>query len=136
MKFEYSDGGRREAGFKGDAGDCVVRAIAIALDRPYKEVYDDLRDLAGGTPRDGVYRKVYQRYLESKGWRWVAVMKIGAGCKVHLREGEVPGGRIIVRLSRHLAAVIDGVVHDVYDPSRDGTRCVYGYFAPSGTLLD
>ena len=22
----------------------------------------------------------------------------------------------------------DGVVHDTYDPSRDGTRCVYGYW--------
>jgi hypothetical protein len=25
-------------------------------------------------------------------------------------------------------AVIDGVIHDTYDPSRDGKRCVYGYF--------
>ena len=35
------------------------------------------------------------------------------------------------RLSGHLAAVIDGVVHDIHDCSRDGTRCVYGYFIGS-----
>jgi hypothetical protein len=33
--------------------------------------------------------------------------------------------------SRHLVAVIDGVIHDTHDCSRDGTRCVYGYFQPS-----
>lgn len=26
------------------------------------------------------------------------------------------------------AAVVDGVVRDTHDPSRDGTRCVYGYW--------
>jgi hypothetical protein len=25
-------------------------------------------------------------------------------------------------------AVIDGIIHDTYDPSRNGTRCVYAYF--------
>jgi hypothetical protein len=24
--------------------------------------------------------------------------------------------------------VIDGVIHDTFDPSRGGTRCVYGYW--------
>jgi hypothetical protein len=35
-----------------------------------------------------------------------------------------------VVLSRHYAAVIDGVLHDVVDCSRGGTRCVYGYYSP------
>ena len=30
LKFKADDGGRSEAGFKGKAGDCVVRSIAIA----------------------------------------------------------------------------------------------------------
>jgi hypothetical protein len=28
MSWAYDDGGRKAAGFKGDAGDCVTRAIA------------------------------------------------------------------------------------------------------------
>lgn len=40
MEFVYNDGGRSEAGFKGTTGDCVCRAIAIATQRPYKEIYD------------------------------------------------------------------------------------------------
>jgi hypothetical protein len=55
-------------------------------------------------------------------------MRIGSGCTVHLRADELPPGRLIVNVSRHTVAVIDGVIHDTYDPSRDGTRCVYGYF--------
>jgi hypothetical protein len=55
-------------------------------------------------------------------------MGIGTGCTVHLKADELPAGRIIVRLSGHYAAVIDGVLHDTSDCSRDGTRCVYGYW--------
>lgn len=131
--FIPTDGGRAAAGFRGDAGDCVTRAIAIALDLPYSEVYADLSERAQtlGKPRsarNGIARKVYQQYLEEHGWRWVPTMQIGQGCTVHLRGDELPSGRIIVRLSKHLCAVIDGTVYDTFDPSRDGTRCVYGYF--------
>lgn len=42
MGFVYDDGGRGAAGFKGAAGDCVTRALAIATGKPYLEVYDDL----------------------------------------------------------------------------------------------
>jgi hypothetical protein len=33
--FQLNDGGRDAAGFKGGAGDCVVRSIAIAANLPY-----------------------------------------------------------------------------------------------------
>ena len=50
-------------------------------------------------------------------------------------------GRLIVQLSRHLTALIDGVINDTYDCSRqqytdwatgdvvtNDERCVYGYW--------
>jgi hypothetical protein len=58
-------------------------------------------------------------------------MAVGSGCKVHLRADELPSGRLIVRVSHHFAAVIDGVIHDTHDCSRGGTRCVYGYWVRS-----
>ena len=135
----YDDGGRKAAGFVGEAGDCVTRAIAIATGMPYREVYDDLAHLmmafedAPRSARNGITRKVYERYLRDLGWVWTPTMKIGSGCTVHLRPDELPGGRIIARCSKHLCAVIDGVIHDTFDPSRDGTRCVYGYFCYPAT---
>jgi hypothetical protein len=63
-----------------------------------------------------------------EGFEWTPTMGIGTGCRVHMRQGELPMGRLVVMLSRHAAAVIDGVVYDTADPSRGGTRCVYGYY--------
>ena len=45
---------------------------------------------------------------------------------MHLRADELPPGRLVVSVTHHLTAVIDGVIHDTHDPSRGGTRCVYG----------
>lgn len=55
-------------------------------------------------------------------------MFIGSGCRVHLKADELPKGVVIVSLSKHIAAVKNGVIHDLSDCSRDGTRCVYGYW--------
>jgi len=70
------------------------------------------------------------KYLRELGYEWVPTMGQGTGCQVHLRADELPSGRIIARVTRHLCAVIDGVIYDTGNPSRGGTRCVYGYWRP------
>jgi hypothetical protein len=45
-----------------------------------------------------------------------------------MREDELPGGTIIVDLSKHIACVKDGVLYDTLDCTREGEHCVYGYF--------
>lgn len=140
IKFEHNDGGRSAAGYKGDAGDCVTRAIAIATRQDYTVVLNELASRARearkrartkkhGSPRNGVHRNVYEPYIKSLGWIWTPTMKIGQGCKVHLRADELPPGRLIVTVSRHVCAVLDGVLHDTHDCSRGGKRCVYGYYS-------
>ena len=44
-------------------------------------------------------------------------------------QSELPPGPLIVKVSRHLTAVIDGVLYDTHNCSRGGARCVYGYFS-------
>lgn len=46
MRWQFNDGGRAAAGYKGSTGDCVVRSIAIATGRPYQEIYDLVNDVA------------------------------------------------------------------------------------------
>jgi hypothetical protein len=139
IPFVENDGGRGLAGYKGQTGDCVTRAIAIVTGKPYQEVYDTLNKLAKkerkgkrkkgvSNARTGVYKSTIRRYMLSLGWEWVACMGIGTGCQVHLKASELPAGRLLVSLSRHSAAVIDRVLHDTFDCSRDGSRCVYGYW--------
>lgn len=138
-KLQINDGGRKAAGYKGIAQDCVCRSIAIVTGKPYQEVYDALNELAKSertgkrkrtksNSRTGVYRVTYEKYLKSLGYKWIPTMQIGSGCKTHLRSDELPAGRLVVRVSRHVTTMIDGVVNDTFNCSREGTRCVYGYF--------
>lgn len=123
-----TDGGRAAAGYKGRTNDCVTRAIAIAEQMPYQRAYLLVADATGKSPRLGVPKPITRKLLADLGWVWTPTMVFGQGCSTHLQADELPGGRLIVKLSRHVVAVIDGVVHDVFDPSWDGRRCVYGYW--------
>jgi hypothetical protein len=146
MRFVRDNGGRAAAGFaSGNVGDCVCRSVAIASGLRYQEIYDVLargnetqrrskrthpahygvRSASNGVC---VQRKWFKDYMRGLGFEWVPTMKIGQGCKVHLRFGELPMGRLVVEVSRHTTAVIDGVIRDTYDPSRNGTRCIYGFW--------
>lgn len=149
LPFVIDDGGRSKAGFRGRADDCVARAVAIAANLPYAEVYAVIakgvgaeRGSKSATARRGVHtqRKWFRDYMCELGFTWVARMHVGTGCTTHLSHGELPMGRLVVSLSKHVSAVIDGVIHDTFDPSRetaiteaDGSvriahRCVYGYW--------
>lgn len=148
IEWAYTDGGRADAGvvLTRRTGDCVVRAIAMATATHYAEVLGALNaklahdwEESWGEPlpdqldaRYGVPRFATDEYLlKDRGWTWTPTMGIGTGCRVHLRRAELPQVPIIARLSKHHCAVVDGVIYDDHDPSREGTRCVYGIFSES-----
>ena len=132
MKFNYNDGGRSKY-FKGQAMDCVTRAIAIATGMDYKEVYNlvakKVETITGTkSARNGVPKKLTKQIMKELGFKWVSTMSIGTGCQVHLKENELPKGIIIAKVTGHIVCIIDGVINDTYDCSRDVNRCVYGYW--------
>lgn len=137
MKWVYNDGGRSKC-FKGTTGDCVCRAISIATGKDYKEIYNLINKYAkeysktnpddNSHARYGVSKELADKILADLGYTWIPTMRFGTGCKVHLRDGELPNGTLIVRVSKHFTTVIDGIINDTYDCSRDGTRCCYGYY--------
>src|SRR5580704_7544225 len=139
--FRYHDGGRVAAGYRGMTGDCVVRSIAIATGLPYQHIYDmvnraSTRERTGtrkrgiSNARTGVYKSTIHRVMKELGWVWTPTMQIGSGCKVHLHPSELPSGHLIISVSKHLTAMIDGIIYDTHDCSRRGKRCVYGYWQP------
>lgn len=142
--FILNDGGRAAAGYKGITGDCAARALAIASGRPYQEVYDLINEAAKSerrgkrkswisSAREGVSKETMHKVATALGATWVPTMQIGTGCKVHLRPEELPRtGRHILSLSKHYSAWIEGKVNDLYDPSRLGSRCVYGIYTFPG----
>lgn len=121
----YDDGGRAQAGYSfHSAGDCVTRAIAIATKMPY-EIVADIVDKAchnrKGSSQSGVYDPVIDGILTSLAWKKVKT-------NAHLNSDEFPPGRLILKVSRHLVALVEGVIHDTYDPSYHGSRRVYAYW--------
>lgn len=147
--FQFNDGGRAASGLKGGQRDCVARAIAIASGEPYAKVYEALaagnaaqrktkrshKATGKRTASHGINtkRQWFTAYMASLRFYYVPTMTMGQGCKVHLTPDELPeSGRLILALSKHYAAYIDGVLHDIEDCSRDGTRCVYGYWVYVG----
>lgn len=143
LPWTYDDGGRAAAGYRGTTGDCVTRAAAIVTGRPYQEVYDLVNALARrerprqgrtrSSARTGVHKATTRRLFDQLGLLWVPTMAIGSGTTVHLAAGELsagelPDGAIAVQVSGHVTTVVEGWVRDLADPTRDGTRCVYGYW--------
>lgn len=154
MEFIYSDGGRSNYFKAKGVGDCVTRAICNATGKDYKEVYDALKELAShertgcrkkekSSVRDGVYKNTVKKYIEGVlGWKWIPTMKVGVGCMAHLNRDELPSDQtIIVKISKHLTCIKNGVIYDTYNcsemdvydengflESRSDDRAVYGYW--------
>jgi Protein of unknown function (DUF2786) len=128
MRVVIDDGGRAQAGYKGPANDCVCRAVAIATERPYQEIYDRLMalmELEGPRRRSGVEEFVQHKLMEALGWTWVSTNK------AHLREDDLPSGRLVVSINQHSVAVVDGVIYDTHDCSLNewgNSPRVYGYY--------
>jgi hypothetical protein len=106
----------------------------------YQTVYDEINkfvEIVEGTldsanrssARKGIFKPTTRAFLEDQGWTWTPTMFIGSGCKVHLVPHELPNvDTLIAKVSRHIVAVVDGTIRDTGNPSRGGTRCVYGYW--------
>jgi hypothetical protein len=128
MQFKYNDGGRKAAGFKGTAGDCGARAMAIALGLDYMAVYKELAQANADngrakSARNGIMKDVYTEVLKRYGWVWMKAPQF-AGRKA--RCSDMPAGVVIAKQAHHFVAVIDGVANDAWDCTG---RMVYGYWA-------
>ena len=128
MKFTYNDGGRSQAGYKGNAGDCGARAMAIALGIDYKTAYDELAQANkdkgyAKSARNGIYKDVYADALKKHGWVWHSAPRFN-GRKA--RCSDMPSGVVIAQQARHFVAVINGIPNDICDCSN---KMVYGYWA-------
>ena len=116
----------------GLAGDCVVRAIAIATGQAYRDVYEALGKKAQKSPRDGVYIEFVGEYLATLGWQ----MTLGQNAAFH--SFSFPKSACVFYLkaqrgresSGHLCAVVDGTIQDTWNPAEDDDYLVQAYWIP------
>lgn len=125
--FVYHDGGRTSSGFKGK-NDCAIRAMAIACDISYCEARNILKEssrdgkMGSGAISKGVYKEDLESALSQFGFKRKRAPKF-EGRKA--RYQDIPKGRVVVRMARHFAAVVDGVLYDTFDSSE---KMVYSYW--------
>ena len=125
--FEFNDGGRAKAGYKGSAGDCGARAMAIALAMDYQKAYDHIahanfKHHGIKSARNGVDRHIYANVLLVFNWLWQPAPKF-EGRKAYCSD--MPSGIVIARQAGHYVAIIDGIPHDIWDCSH---KMIYGYW--------
>ena len=119
IPYQYADGGRKKAGFKGRAQDCVVRALcnALGFESIYRDIYEELAILnkksgSSKSARNGLQRRVYKPYYRKFANEVISFKgHIVFAHEVWDQYGP-EGGSIIVARWRHVAAMRDGVLLD------------------------
>ena len=131
MKFIKNHGGREKyypTNLKKDlTGDCVLRAVSIATEIDYLEVRDSLFDIAKELGRMPNSQIVYETYLESLGWVKNKPLRKSNNKKYRLQNitKDMIPSRAIFHTSNHIAAVIDGELHDTWNC---GPWCANSYY--------
>lgn len=138
LPHKYNDGGR-SAYFKGSAGDCVTRSLAIYLGLDYKQVYQELQERQAAwidslrrkntkkakailkrsnhSIREGCYNEVWMPYLKEHG---LVKTRTGYGGQTRMPARTVWNkyGDGIYVVNSHLFAVLNGYTQDTHDPLR------------------
>ena len=96
--------------------DCVIRAICIAQDRDWLDVYDDLCRLGRREYNMPSADAVWGRYLYEQGFEPFLLPASCPRCTtVRLFTKMYPIGTYIIGTGTHAIAVIDGDYYDSWD---------------------
>lgn len=141
--FFEDDGGREKAGYPGVRDDCLVRAIAIATDTPYRKAYRFVSNemKARGFSFDGRrFKNSKSRTTNPRTAQYQVIQKAGFE-KVRQRQrakkltyteaDKKYGPRIIVCTTDHVAAIVKGTLRDEHD-GRTYTFCALHGFRCEG----
>ena len=111
--------------------DCVIRAICIATDRTWYEVYDDLCEFGREECSMPSVNGVWGKYLYRIGFRPFLLPDACTKC-VTVREfcRRYPKGTYIIGTGSHAVACIDGNYLDSWD---SGQETVSYFFRKRGT---
>ena len=115
LRYVHDDGGRAASGRKGKTEDCVIRAIAIAADADYREVYalvaSETKSLEGRwRVAKGVPKKVGEKVLAHYGFEKSSEDRNRTYSDVALRHEAA-----VVSTTRHWCAIKGGALRDVCD---------------------
>jgi hypothetical protein len=117
------------------AGDCVIRALALALNKDWDDVFIELSHIAFNAKRAMGDPKLYSLYLNSHGWTKYPQPRKTDNKKVQLKDFCKqcdPNRSYVVSLAGHLTCVKGGKIQDTWDCG-DSTVGNYWSIGASGS---
>lgn len=99
-----------------EVGDCVIRAIAVALNRPWTDIHDDLCALSGEEYDMPNSDAVWGKYLYMMGFEPFLLPQSCPRCTTVKQFClYYPKGIYIIGTGSHAVAVVDGNYYDSWD---------------------
>ena len=106
--------------YKNNIEDCVIRSLSVLTDRSWRSIYDELSNLAGDIGLLFSDVSFVEDYLDDRYDRECHYSKtVGEFANEH------PYGKYAVTMDGHITAIINGVIHDTFDPSNRIMRCAW-----------
>ncbi len=108
-------------------GDCVVRALAIAEDKNWLDVYDRLCKIGRRLYKMPNSKDSYEDFLTSWGWVKQKMPKQPNGKRytVKMLAEKHPEGRMVIATTGHLTVVLNGDLYDLWDCSKKSVGNYY-----------
>lgn len=94
--------------------DCVIRAISLALDIDYMQVFDDLCKIADELDSEVDRSDVFIKYLKSKNWEYYEP-KLDMTVK---KLTDLSNDPALIVVNGHMTFVKDGNTYDTWNPNR------------------
>lgn len=97
-------------------GDCVIRALAIALDKDWDDIFLELMVTAYEMKDMPSSNNVWAYFLHKEGFERNVIPDICPNC-VTIRDfaNDTPKGIYILGTGTHVVTVIDGIYYDTWD---------------------
>lgn len=105
-------------------GDCVYRAISLALDKDWCEVVVELAQLSCETGLAPNSTKNFDIYLQRNGWKKMPMPKHDNGKKLTSKEfcQAHKTGTFVVNIANHTFCVKNGKARDTWDVTKYSKR--------------
>lgn len=112
---------------KKKAGDCVIRSIAIAFDKDWYEIYDELSNLGRSLGDLPNVKTIYESYIESHGGKKLPAFRQLEGGRKRWTGFDLTqlNGTYLIQTAHHLTVVKNNKVRDTWDSSSKSAYTVW-----------
>lgn len=112
-----------------NTGDCVIRALSIAMDKDWNEVYVDLCAVGYSMCDWGNANRCWSEYLRYYGYKCKAIpYENNSRYTVRDFAADHTDGSFVVATGSHVVAVIDGSYYDTWDSGNEVP--IYYFYKP------